>query len=178
MIKHGLDLQAFRCFSETFEKGSTGKAAQSLRLAQPALSRQIKKLEKAAGRALFVRSQDGMIPTDASVRLQLLTKNVLADLAAGQMQMRRTRASNHSGAIGRFGIIPGAESRSPIAIAVANTINEWKTAHPESEVIMAQGYTSELLRWLRSHLIDFAIIDTHNRELGLTLNPFFLSPLV
>lgn len=107
-----------------------------------------------------------------------MTKNVLADLAAGQMQMRRTRASNHSGAIVRFGIIPAAKSSSPIAIALANTINEWKNAHPESEAIMAQGYTSELLRWLRSHLIDFAIINTHNREPGLTLNPFFRSPLV
>jgi LysR family transcriptional regulator, nitrogen assimilation regulatory protein len=177
VLEHGLELQAFRCFSETIEMGSTNKAAQNLGLAQPALSRQIRKLETAAGRELFERSQQGMAPTDASIRLQLLTKTVLADLAAGQVQMRRTRANGHSRAMVRFGIIPAAESNSPIARAVASTINEWKSAYPEAEVIMAQGYTSELLRWLRTHLIDFAIIDTHEREPGLILNPIFTEPL-
>ncbi|WP_011581874.1 MULTISPECIES: LysR family transcriptional regulator [Chelativorans] len=178
VLERGLEIQAFRSFTETIRTGSTTKAANQLRIVQPALSRQIRKLENATGQQLFIRSEHGMTPTAASRRLHLLTKTVMADYATGLEQMKGRKSIGESAAARvRFGIIPAADSSSLIAQGVAKTIAQWKIAFPEAEVMMAEGYSSELLRWLRTHLIDFAIIDTHEREPGLVVNPIFTEPI-
>ena len=60
-----LSLQQFRCFCAAFELGSFTAAAESLRVSQPAVAEQIRKLEQGLGTDLFVRAGRGVIATDA-----------------------------------------------------------------------------------------------------------------
>src|SRR6266702_6107657 len=60
------DWSHFRSFLAVFETGSLSAAARALGLTQPTLGRQIAELEKNLGTALFIRSQRGLIPTDAA----------------------------------------------------------------------------------------------------------------
>ncbi len=55
----------FRSFLAVFREGSLSAAARILGLTQPTLGRQIAELERDLGTALFIRSQRGLIPTDA-----------------------------------------------------------------------------------------------------------------
>ena len=48
-----------------FEEGSMAKAAQKLFITQPALSKSLAKVEKELGEVLFIRSNNGLIPTYA-----------------------------------------------------------------------------------------------------------------
>ena len=60
-----LSLQQLRCFCAAAELGSFTAAAEALRVSQPAVADQIRKLESALGADLFVRAGRGVIPTSA-----------------------------------------------------------------------------------------------------------------
>jgi DNA-binding transcriptional LysR family regulator len=60
-----LSLQQIRCFCAALESGSFTAAAHALRVSQPAVAEQIRKLEHALGADLFVRAGRGVVPTEA-----------------------------------------------------------------------------------------------------------------
>jgi DNA-binding transcriptional LysR family regulator len=60
-----LSLQQLRCVCAAVELGSFTAAADALRVSQPAVAEQIRKLEHALGTDLFVRAGRGVVPTDA-----------------------------------------------------------------------------------------------------------------
>jgi DNA-binding transcriptional LysR family regulator len=60
-----LSLQQIRCLCAALELGSFTAAAASLRVSQPAVAEQIRKLEQALGADLFVRAGRGVVPTEA-----------------------------------------------------------------------------------------------------------------
>jgi len=60
-----LSLQQIRCFCAALELGSFTAAAERLRVSQPAVAEQVRKLEQALGADLFVRAGRGVVPTEA-----------------------------------------------------------------------------------------------------------------
>jgi DNA-binding transcriptional LysR family regulator len=60
-----VSLQQIRCFCAALELGSFTAAADSLRVSQPAVAEQIRKLEQLLDADLFVRGGRGVVPTDA-----------------------------------------------------------------------------------------------------------------
>ena len=60
-----LSLQQIRCFSAALELGSFTAAADALRVSQPAVAEQVRKLEQALGAELFTRAGRGVVPTEA-----------------------------------------------------------------------------------------------------------------
>jgi DNA-binding transcriptional LysR family regulator len=60
-----LSLQQIRCFCEAVELGSFTAAAAALRVSQPAVADQVRKLEQALGTDLFVRAGRGVVLTEA-----------------------------------------------------------------------------------------------------------------
>lgn len=83
-------------FIRIAEAGSLGRAAQSLHVAQPALSRQMRLLEDEVGTALFERTARGMPLTAAGQAFYTDAKRLLVD---GQDAMRRARLASS----GRWG---------------------------------------------------------------------------
>jgi DNA-binding transcriptional LysR family regulator len=60
-----LSLQQLRCFAAAAELGSFTAAAERLRVSQPAVAEQVRKLERALGTALFARAGRGVVVTEA-----------------------------------------------------------------------------------------------------------------
>src|SRR3546814_19561694 len=76
-----MDLRQLRTFLHVAELGSLGRAAERLRVAQPALGRQIRLLEEELGVPLFTRHGRGMAPTPAG-RILLDRASALLRLVA------------------------------------------------------------------------------------------------
>jgi DNA-binding transcriptional LysR family regulator len=60
-----VSLQQIRCFCAAVELGSFTAAAEALRVSQPAVAEQVRKLEHALGADLFARAARGVVPTEA-----------------------------------------------------------------------------------------------------------------
>jgi DNA-binding transcriptional LysR family regulator len=73
----------YRSFLAVLRLGSLSAAARSLGLTQPTIGRHITSLQLAlGGRALFTRSQTGLLPTDAAHKLRPHAENMAAAAAA------------------------------------------------------------------------------------------------
>jgi DNA-binding transcriptional LysR family regulator len=73
----------YRSFLAVLRLGSLSAAARSLGLTQPTIGRHIASLQRAlGGRALFTRSQIGLLPTDAAHKLRPHAENMAAAAAA------------------------------------------------------------------------------------------------
>src|SRR5580698_9899903 len=60
-----VSLAQIEYFVAVAQQGHVGRAANALRIAQPAVSRQIRRLEEELGAVLFVRTPRGMTLSDA-----------------------------------------------------------------------------------------------------------------
>src|SRR3546814_17940953 len=76
-----IDIRHLRYFVAIVEQGSFLKAAEVLRIAQPALSLHVKHMEEEFGVELLHRQARGVIPTDAGTRLLDQAKVFLASFA-------------------------------------------------------------------------------------------------
>ncbi len=82
MTTHGLTWDYLRSFLHVIKTGSLSAAAANLGLTQPTLGRHIKALEQAIGQPLFVRSQNGFIPTEEALDLVAYAQNMENNAAA------------------------------------------------------------------------------------------------
>lgn len=65
-----LDWQLYRSFLAVLDEGSLSGAARALGLTQPTLGRHIEALEEALGLPLFLRSPQGLLPTEAALEVR------------------------------------------------------------------------------------------------------------
>jgi DNA-binding transcriptional LysR family regulator len=85
------DWSLYRSLLAVLQEGSLSGAARALGLTQPTIARHIEALEQGVGLQLFVRSQQGLSPTEGALALKPYAEQLAATAAA----MIRT-ASGHS----------------------------------------------------------------------------------
>lgn len=138
MSRTGPDWGLYRSFLAVLDEGSLSAAARALGLAQPTIARHIEALEQSFGFELFVRSQQGLSPTDIARELRPYAQTLAATTAA----MMRA-ASGHGGDIkGTVRVsaseIVGAELLPPVFASL-------REAHPAIEIELVLSNTVENL---------------------------------
>ena len=88
-----MDLLQLRYFIEVCDAGSFSRAAISLNLTQPTLSRQIGLLEAELGQRLLERTGRGVIPTDSGALLILHARAMLEMAQRARDELRDQQAS-------------------------------------------------------------------------------------
>jgi len=87
-----MELRQLRYFTVVAKHGSISQAAQELHIAQPALTRQIQKLEEDVGVILLERTGRGVKPTDAGTQFLIDAEKLLDDaITARQRAVRASR---------------------------------------------------------------------------------------
>lgn len=117
----GPEIAELRAFCAAVDLGTLGKAAVSLKISQPALSKRLRGLEAAAGAKLLERSPRGVVPTAAGRRLYPEARRLLEQADVVERVLESA---------------PRAEA--PIELSVSHTIAEFFLP-PELVAYQADG---------------------------------------
>src|SRR3954471_9599276 len=117
----GPEIAELRAFCSAVDLGTLGKAAVSLKISQPALSKRLRTLEAAAGTQLLERSRRGVVPTAAGRRLYPEARRLLEQADVIERLLESA---------------PGEQA--PIELAVSHTIAEFFLP-PELVAYQADG---------------------------------------
>jgi DNA-binding transcriptional LysR family regulator len=117
----GPEIAELRAFCAAVDLGTLGKAAVSLKISQPALSKRLQALEAAAGTRLLERSSRGVVPTAAGRRLYPEARRLLEQADVVEQLLESA-----------------PREQAPIELAVSHTIAEFFLP-PELVAYQAEG---------------------------------------
>jgi DNA-binding transcriptional LysR family regulator len=90
-VLHGLELRQLRALATVTQSESLARAAQRLQLTTPALSRQLRDLEREIGVRLLTRGTKGTAPTHAGLAAASDARRVLTTVEALRAEAKRIR---------------------------------------------------------------------------------------
>ena len=157
-----MDLRQLRTFSCVAELGSLSKASDTLRVAQPALSRQIKLLEHELRAELFTRNGRGMVLTDAGRLLLARTAGIVRQID----QVRDEIQSAGGPPSGRvvLGLVPTVS-----CVISARLARRTVDRYPGISLCIVESYSGHLMEWLHRGEMDLALIYGPSSDLHLTV---------
>lgn len=146
-----MDFRRLSSFMRIADLGSLSRAADRMRVAQPALSRQMRLLEADLGVQLFVRHRRGMMLTQAGEELHTRLTGPLRQIDLIVEDIRSL--SQEVGGNVAFGLSPTVSTilAGPLAKRVS-------TGAPNVTLRIVEGYTAFLIDWLQRGEIDVAIL--------------------
>ena len=146
-----LSLQQIRCFCAAVELGSFTAAAETLRVSQPAVAEQIRKLEHALGADLFVRAGRGVVPTDAGRAFaEHAARSLRAVEDATESVGEVTALRSGTIALGIFG--------GPSAWRIEELIAAFLQRHPDVSVRLVGRNSSAIAERVRRGDLEAAIV--------------------
>jgi LysR family transcriptional regulator, nitrogen assimilation regulatory protein len=156
-----MDFRQLRTFTCVAELGSLSKASDTLRIAQPALSRQIKLLEHELRAELFTRNGRGMVLTDAGRLLLARTSGIVRQID----QIRDDLQSAQGPPSGRvvLGLVPTVS-----CVLSARFARRCVETFPGISLRIVESYSGHLVEWLHRGEMDLAIL--YGRSADLHLN--------
>lgn len=166
-----MDLKQLRTFIMVAESGSLSSASDRLRLAQPALSRQIKLLEDEIGFDLFIRSGRGMQLTEHGGVLLSRVAGLIKQLDDSIQDVRSLLAEPTGHVV--LGCIPTASHvvAGRIAVRVAAEL-------PQVSLRIVEGYAGHLIDWLHRGEVDLAVLYGPSSDLHLRISDIMFEELV
>ncbi len=155
-----MEFRELRYFAAIAELSSFSKAAAQLRIAQPALSRQVHKLESELGVELFLRHGRGVTLTPAGEMLLVKAGGILRDMR----KVRDDVASCAAEASGTLTLgVPPAAGR----VLLPPLLLRYAEHCPNVVIRIMEGFSGHLHDWLVSSRSDIALM--HNPCLGADL---------
>ena len=160
-------IDKIQAFLAVIEEGSVNRAAARLRIAQPALSRQMQSLENEVGGRLLERRTSGVVPTGLGHVLAKSMRTVLSAYSAALAEVRREARGLRSEL--RIGYLMSA-GQALLTPALARL----REAHPDLKLKLHDFSPREQIEALRGGELDVALIgqegavaarDFHSRKL-------------
>ena len=146
-----MDLKQLTSFVQVAELGSFTRAAAVLRVAQPALSRQVRALEVELRQTLFERNGRGVTLTPAGTRLLAHGRGILQQVQRAVQDLEELRGTV-SGVLS-IGLPPSL-SRT----LTAPLVEAFRERLPRAGVSIVEGLTHYMLEWLVQGRIDCALV--------------------
>jgi DNA-binding transcriptional LysR family regulator len=163
-------LRRLRYFARVVEAKSISRAAASLNVAQPALTKSIQALEQDLETPLLHRSAQGVVMTEAGERLYEHCQIVFQQLDRARLDVRKTveKPSGHV-AIGM--------PYSIVKVLALPLLQATTRAYPRVHLEITQDHSHLLTGRIRSSRIDFAVIATPRASTGLVFSPLLFEEL-
>lgn len=151
--------------------GSFSRAASELYIAQPALSRQIAKLEEEIGVPLLIRYGRGVRLTAAGARL-LERAEMITHMVNETGEQVRASADEEGGHLA-VGLPPTIG-----ALIGADLIKDFRARWPRVTLHLREGLSSSLQEWVLDRRVDLAVV--YNQPLldAFDVRPLFSEPMI
>jgi len=168
-----MDLQIahLRTLQAIARHGSFSRAAQAVNLTQPAVSMQVRHLERTLGLPLLERVGKRAFPTRAGQLLLTHADRALRELEAGVERVQGLR-----------GVVAGrvrlGTSASISIYLLPPALRRFRARYPETEIVIVTGNAAEITRAIVANTLDVGIVSLPVRERELTVAPFFRDELV
>jgi DNA-binding transcriptional LysR family regulator len=127
-----MEIRQLQYFKQVCEDRSLSKAAENLYITQQGLSHAIQTLEKEIGAALFLRSKNGVVPTEAAANFLEEVCDVLNAFEALKKRMR-AMAESANGKV-KVSLTPGAMS-----YLVPKLVSEFHERYPKIELKIVEN---------------------------------------
>jgi len=166
-----MDLKPFYYFKHVAELGSFTKAAAFLSVAQPALSRQVRKLETEFNVRLLYRNGRGVTVTEAGNLLLERAGTILDQFAKIQHEM-----SSLDGVVwgsATLGVPPTVSQ-----ILIRPLINNIRKLYPSVSLEVVEGFSGHIHEWLIDGRLDVAVLYDAPRTKHLASEPLLVEELL
>ena len=146
-----MEFGQLRTLIHVAELGSLSKAADRLRIAQPALSRQVRMLEEELGIELFTRHGRGMVLTEQG-------RDVLKHAVRISSELEEIRASASDVEAPLTGQVAIGLPPTVADIISVPLVAAFGMGHPNAVLRLVSAYTGYLMDWLHRGEIDLAVL--------------------
>ena len=165
-----MDLKQLEYFVHVAEFGSFTGSSRFLRVAQPALSRQVRALEVELRQTLFQRNGRGVTLTEPGKRLLEHARGILQ-----QVQRARLDLEHRRGALtGRLVIgLPPSVSRT----LTGPLVRAFRERFPDASFGVVEGLSDHLMEWLAVGRVDFALVYSGIAPASIELAPLRVEPM-
>jgi len=144
-----MELDQLRYFLQVAERGNFTRAAEDLRISQPALSRSIQKLEEELGQPLFERQTRNLALTDSGDLLRSRARQILTLVEDTKAEI------TDDGQTGRLRV---AAIPTIAPFFLPQVLQTFGRAYPKATVIVQEDTTENLIRALIDGAVDVAIL--------------------
>src|SRR5262245_57163544 len=159
-----MTLQQLTYFLTAAQHGSFSAAAQSLHMAQPSLSEQIRRLEAELGVELFARAGRRLELTEAGRRLLPQAERTLAAAREAADSVREVRElTGGTASFGTFGNAP--------YYLLADLVQDFRKRHPKVRVRVVGLNSSEVVEAVRDGRLEGGLIVLPIDDRGLDVRP-------
>ena len=167
-----MDTRQLTAFCAVVERRSFSQAADRLGVTQPAVSLQVRALEKRLGTQLLDRSGRRVEPTEAGWRLYRGAQRMLA--LEGQL-VAEVAATGEGALAGD--LVLGA-STGPAAVAIPVALAEFQRQNPDVRVFLTVSDTHSVVERVAARELELGIVGAARRHRGVRFEPFFSDQVI
>jgi DNA-binding transcriptional LysR family regulator len=165
-----MDTRQLAAFCAVVEKKSFSQAAERLGVTQPAVSLQIRALEKRLGAQLLDRSGRRVEPTEAGRRLYRSAQRVLA--AEAQLLDELTEGERVGGRV-ELGASTG-----PGGSVVPVVLGELARTYPELSIALTVADTHRIVELVADRALELGVVGFARRHRSVVFEPLFRDQVV
>ena len=167
-----MDTRQLAAFCTVVERRSFSQAAERLGVTQPAVSLQVRALEKRLGTQLLDRSGRRVEPTEAGARLYRGAQRLLA---LEEQLVAEVEGGGEGALAGELAI--GA-STGPAAIVVPLLLCEFQGLNPEVKVALSVHDTQSVIDLVAERELELGIVGAARRQRAVRFEPFFRDEVI
>src|SRR5687768_15968939 len=146
-----INLHQLKVFLLVTEQKSFSKAAAVLRMTQPSISIQIKKLERDLGVKLFDRLRRNIHLTEEGQLVLSYAKRMLGSIASLQSDLQDLRGV-------KIGNLVVGASRVPSSTTFPLAFARFKKQYPETNIVVKTALSRQVEQWVLDNEVELAVV--------------------
>ena len=167
-----MDTRQLAAFCAVVERKSFSQAAEPLGVTQPAVSLQVRSLEKRLGRKLLDRSGRRVEPTEAGLALYRGAQRIL------QLESQLVEELESGDGAELRGTLQVGASTGPGSTVVPVLLCEFQHANPGVAVSLSISDTQSVVERVAERELELGVVGAARRHRGVVFEPFFRDEVV